>query len=159
MVTVRNQRSTVDLSPNSDTKYCNRFVANKTHDSCGGNNPYEVYVSRVHKPVKRLVSRNQSAPQYDEDNRYSSKVFDSTQSVSKPLARGFAGKEKRNPEGDCREGVSDVVDGISEQRNAPDMRKMTNWARAVTPSPTKDHLIAQIPRLVVAMTGSTTPWL
>ena len=41
----------------------------------------------------------------------------------------------------------------------PDRITITIWNTAVMARITNDHLIAQMPRVVVAMVGSITPWV
>src|SRR5215211_5287189 len=49
---------------------------------------------------------------------------------------------------------------VSESRaTLPESSTTTSCKRAVAISPTKDHLMAQIPRSEVAMVGSTAPWV
>src|SRR5215204_4287759 len=49
---------------------------------------------------------------------------------------------------------------VSDRRaTLPDISTTTSCKRAVAISPTKDHLMAQMPRSEVTIVGSTAPWV
>ena len=95
----------------------------------------------------------------DQDDDDAGQVLHPAEAIGEGLGRLAAGQHEGDPQRDGRRGIADVVDGVGEQRDAsPRRTRRRAAAAAVTARMTKDHLIAQMPRSVVAIVGSMTPW-
>jgi hypothetical protein len=60
----------------------------------------------------------------------------------------FRGEHESDPERYGRSRITDVVDGIGEQRHASETNTTTNCRAAVAARIRNDHLIAEMPRAV-----------
>src|ERR1700741_5480045 len=72
-------------------------------------------IMRVPKSIDALVTGDDGANQYRQNDSYSRKVFDPAIAECKPLVGTLAGEKKCNAKGDSRRGVTKIMNGICQQ--------------------------------------------
>ena len=160
VIAIRDQGRAVDLAADPDAEHGDRLVADKADDAGRRRPPKLADRLRVDQAVDRLVAGNDGAEQDDEDDQDAGQILDPPVAVGEARARlAAAPARKAIHSGIAVVGVANVVDGIGQQRDAARGEHHDSCSAAVTARMTNDHLMAQMPRSVVAIDGSMTPWV
>jgi hypothetical protein len=118
VVTVGDQGRAVDFATDPNAEHRHRFVADKSNDP-GDNHPRkEANRLRMDQALDGLIAGEDGTEHDDRHDDHAGQVFNPPKSIGERLTRLATCQHERDPERDCGHCVSDIVDRISEQRDA-----------------------------------------
>ena len=118
MITVGHERRAADLPADTDAEDCHRLVADESDDRRGHHRPQHLDGLRMHQPADRLVRRDRGTGCDCENDQQARKILHPPKPVGEPTRSTAPRKGERNTKRNGRRRVGEVMDGVSEQRNA-----------------------------------------
>src|SRR3990172_5721508 len=142
MVAVGHERGAADLLPHADPKDGDALVPQEADDGRRDHRPQVLHGPGMQEAIHGLVSGDNRAEQKE-----------------KRLVGLKRAKRKAIQSGTAVAASPKLWIVSARSATLPEKRTTTTWKRAVASSPTKDHLIAEIPRCVERIVGSIIPWV
>src|SRR3954453_9405470 len=118
MVTVRDQRRAVDLLTDANPEKRHRLIAQKADNGGRDHGAHVRYILGMQEPLDALISRDDRARENREHDRDPGQDLDAHIAEREALARRLARKPERDRERDRSRGVTEIVNGVREQRGA-----------------------------------------
>jgi hypothetical protein len=118
MLAVGNERRAADPPPNANAKNCNGLIAYKPNPRCDRDGPKMPNVLGVEKSHDGLVTGDNCAEKYRENDRDSGKILDAPIAECKTLVRPPPRKQKCDAQRKRRRGVAKIMDGVCQQAHA-----------------------------------------
>ena len=159
MVAVGDQRRALDFAADSDAEHGHGLVAEKADHPRRGDPAEKRDRPRVEQPIDRLPSGDDRAEQDDADDDDPGQVLDPAVAVGKARARRRRASTNATQSGIAVPASPKLWIVSASSATLSESATITSCMRLVIARITNDHLIAQMPRAVVAIEGSITPWV
>ena len=118
VVAVGDKGGTADFPSGADAKDGHRLVAEKAERRSSRDRTEIFERPRMEQTFDRLIGGHHGARENDPDHGEASEIFNATEPVREALGGLPPSDRKGNSERNCRGCVTEVVDGVGEQRHA-----------------------------------------